>query len=220
MFALVVCPSTVVSFVLVASYTACAKIQGAAEFEVERSHGGAVLRAADYGITPGVSDCTDALNTLLDACLTNGTGRVVFGSGWYNFTSDRAIRLTNLKNFVFDGAGAEFVFFRTRDVNVSGCARLEMRDFTVDWDWGKSPLASLVEVTEATSDHVDFRFVHYGQFPRRDIRVAYTSPWDASTRSVDAQGDRPHGREIALEETAKTAAERRRPALPNESRKV
>ena len=160
---------------------------GAREFDVVRpAADGIVARAADYGVRPDVPDNTPALNRALGICRTNGTRRLVFGKGTYRFTSDDSIHLAKMENFVFDGAGADFVFYRKKAQNffVSECRQLEFRDFSVDWDWEKDPLASLVEVLEATSDHVDFKFVHYETFPRRDLRVAYTSPWDPVQRAV------------------------------------
>ena len=161
-------------------------ICGAAEFDVMRPIAGVVVRARDYGVEPEKPDNTLALNALLDACRTNGPVHLVFDPGVYHFIGGDGVRLEGLQDFVFDGAGAEFVFLRERGVNFSirGCKRLEMRDFSVDWDWDRDPLASLVEIAETADDHVDFRFVHYETFPRRDVRIAYASPWDAETCSV------------------------------------
>ncbi|MGN0832257.1 MAG: right-handed parallel beta-helix repeat-containing protein [Kiritimatiellia bacterium] len=170
--------------------TCVADPRGAVEFAVERPDGGKTVAVADYGIVPSAPDNTLALNRLLGACRTNGVRRVVFGQGTYRFVSNGAIRLDGLENFIFDGAGAEFVFFRRQDVNFSirGCKRIELRDFSIDWDWERDPLGSLVEVAAVDGEHIDFRFVHYEDFPRKDVRVAYTSPWDETTSSVGVEG--------------------------------
>ena len=178
------------SLMLLSPALADADVRGASEFDVARPGRELVAHAADFGVVADGRDCTAALNNALNACRSNGVGRLVFGRGVYRFAGGRGIAVDSMRDFVLDGAGAEFVFFRKSGVNfdVRNCERLEMRDFSVDWDWERDPLASLVAVEDRAADHVDFRFVHYDQFPRRDVRVAYTSPWDAETQSVGVLG--------------------------------
>lgn len=159
---------------------------GATDFEVARPDAnGPVFDASAFGVLPESPDNTEPLNRALAACRERGASRLVFGCGIYRFEGGSGILLDGLSDFVFDGAGAKFVFHRESGVDFTArdCVRLEMRDFSVDWDWERDPLASLVEVADASDRHVDFRFVHYRRFPRRDVRIAYTSPWDGAARA-------------------------------------
>ena len=166
---------------------------GASEFEVRRPDGGRCVQAADFGVSPSSHDNVRALNRALAFCRTNGVGRIVFGKGTYRFASDAPVLLDGMTNFVFDGAGADFVFRRSKGTSfhVAKCERLEMRNFSVDWDWEKDPLASIAEVVSSCDSHIDFRFLHYPEFPRRDVKVAYASPWDPVRRAPGVDGEGP-----------------------------
>ena len=165
---------------------------GAVDFKVEalRNPTGGVVNAVDFGVSTAAVDNVVALNRALAFCRSNNVARLVVPHGVYRMTAERSVVLEGLKDFVFDGDGSTFVFFRTRDVNVRLVRneRIEVRNLVVDWDWDRDPLASLVEVVEATTDHVDVRFVHYDRFPRRDVRAAYISAWDEAAGAVGLPG--------------------------------
>lgn len=185
---------------------------GAQDFDVARPDGGKMVQASDFGVSPSSADNVRALNRVLAHCRTNGVRRLVIGKGTYRFSADAPILLNGMTNFVFDGAGADFVFHRRRgsSFHISGCSRLEMRDFSVDWDWEKDPLASVVEVEAVTGGHVDFRFCHYDEFPKRDVRVAYVSRWDEVQRAPGVDGKGPgRGFDMAWngDRTARTRTE-------------
>lgn len=172
--------------------TAGAEPTGAVDFEVEtpRHAAGVVVNAADFGVSESAADNVLALNRALAFCRTNAAARLVVPKGTYRLTAETAVTLEGLKDFTFDGGGATFVFFRTRGPNfrLIRNERLSFRNLTVDWDWERDPLASIVEVVEATDDHVDFKFVHYDTFPRRDVRAAYISAWDEAAQAVGVSG--------------------------------
>jgi len=68
------------------------------------------------------------------------------------------------------------------------CERVELRNFRIDWDWARDPLASLVRVTAVESNAVELTFVDYPVFPRRDTKLVMLSPYDVGTRSVGLEG--------------------------------
>lgn len=165
---------------------------GAVDFTVDvpRDSSGLVVSAADFGVSAAAADNVLALNRALAFCQSNHAARLVVPTGIYRMTAETAVALRNFKDFVFDGGGSTFVFLRREGVNfiLEKNERLVVRNLKVDWDWEKDPLASLVEVLEATQDHVDFKFVHYDKFPRRDVRAAYVSAWDEKSHAVGVPG--------------------------------
>ena len=161
---------------------------------------GAAVDAAAFGLSCAAADNVSALNRALDWCRTNGAARLTVAPGTYRFTSDTPIRLENLKDFTFDGGGAKFVFHRREGESfcVTGCVRTAIRNLSVDWDWEKDPLGSLVKVVEADGTHLDLEFVDYARFPRRDVRLAYLSAWDSAARAVGVPGLTRLGRGIDM----------------------
>lgn len=165
---------------------------GAKEFEVElpRNASGPVVDAAEFGVNPGNADNVEALNRALEHCREVKAARLRVAPGVYRMTADAPVRLVNMTDFEFDGGGSTFVYHKSRESNfrITGCERVALRNFNMDWDWAVDPLASLVEVVRAEPDAVDFRFNEYEKFPRRDVRVAIVSSFDPETKSVGLEG--------------------------------
>ena len=165
---------------------------GAREFEVERPKNpdGKSLNAADFGVSSDNPDNVPALNRALEACRKDGAARLVLAPGVYRMTSDRAVSFDGLRDFEFDGGGATLLFLKKRDSNfrVRNCERVVLRNFNFDWDWEVDPLASVVEVVGVAPGTVDFKFVEYDRFPRRDLRIAIISSYDPATKSVGIEG--------------------------------
>ena len=165
---------------------------GAKEFSVHppSNPGGAVVEAAAFGLSADAADNVDALNRALEHCRETGAAKLAVAPGTYRMTADRPVRLERMRDFIFDGGGATFVWHKKREANfqLNGCERVVMRNFKMDWEWEKDPLASLVEVVDASDSHVDFRFCEYETFPRRDLRVAIVSSYDPATKSVGIEG--------------------------------
>ena len=165
---------------------------GAKEFSVHppSNPGGAVVEAAAFGLSADAADNVDALNRALEHCRETGAAKLAVAPGTYRMTADRPVRLERMRDFIFDGGGATFVWHKKREANfrLDGCERVVMRNFKMDWEWEKDPLASLVEVVDASDSHVDFRFCEYETFPRRDLRVAIVSSYDPATKSVGIEG--------------------------------
>ena len=165
---------------------------GAKEFSVHppSNPGGAVVEAAAFGLSADAADNVDALNRALEHCRETGAAKLAVAPGTYRMTADRPVRLERMRDFIFDGGGATFVWHKKREANfqLNGCERVVMRNFKMDWEWEKDPLASLVEVVDASDSHVDFRFCEYETFPRRDLRIAIVSSYDPATKSVGIEG--------------------------------
>ena len=165
---------------------------GAKEFTIEPpdNPGGTVVDAAEFGVSPENPDNIPALNRALEHCREIGAARLTVRPGVYRMTSDVPLRFRGMRDFVFDGGGATFIWLKKRQPNflVEQCERLVLRNFNMDWEWEKDPLASLVEVAAVTPESVDFKFVEYETFPRRDVRVAIVSSYDPATKSVGIEG--------------------------------
>ena len=78
------------------------------------------------------------------------------------------------------------IFLRTEKESflINDCERLLLRNLSCDWDWAADPLASVVEVMRTDPGTVDFKFVEYDRFPRRDVRVSVLSSYDPVSRSI------------------------------------
>lgn len=148
-----------------------------------------VAEAAAFGVSVDSADNVPALNKALDWCRRNKAAGLKVAPGTYRFTSDTPVWMERLRDFTFDGGGAKFVFFRKKgeSFRVMDCERTTVRNLSVDWDWEKDPLGSLVKVREANDKYFDLEFVDYRRFPRRDVRIAYLSAWDAEARAVGTE---------------------------------
>ena len=161
---------------------------GAKEFEVERPKNarGMVVAAADFGFSPESADNTAALNRALAFCREKNAAKLELAPGSYRFTADASIMLDGMRDFELDGKGAKFIFLRTEKESflINDCERLLLRNLSCDWDWAADPLASVVEVMRTDPGTVDFKFVEYDRFPRRDVRVSVLSSYDPVSRSI------------------------------------
>ncbi len=147
---------------------------------------GAVVEAAAFGVSSAAADNVPALNKALGHCRKSKAVCLKVAPGTYRFTSDTPIWMERLHGFTFDGGGAKFVFHRKKgeSFRVMDCERTTIRNLSVDWDWEKDPLGSLVKVRTANDKHYDLEFIDYKRFPRRDVRIAYLSAWDEEARAV------------------------------------
>ncbi len=169
---------------------------GCAEFQVELPNPKSQLSvsAADFGADPASPDNAKAFNDAIAHCKASGASKLVVPKGVYRFTSSKAPTFEDLSDFEFDGQGSTFVFLKNGGgglVRVSRCLRTALKNFNVDWDWDKDPLASVVKVEAVEAKegaYADFKFVDYESFPRRDLRVADIEQLDPETMSVGCEG--------------------------------
>ncbi len=171
--------------------------KGAKEFEIDlpNNPNGAVLKASDFGIKAGEKNLVDKINKALEHCKKTGAAKLVFDKGVYYINEPDAILLDELKDFEFDGGGSTFVYNKDKgNVNmvIRSCERVKVGNFNFDWDWEKDPLASIAEVVGVKNDgeegYVDYKFVEYDDFPRKNLRVANLSCYDPKTKSVGHEG--------------------------------
>jgi hypothetical protein len=168
--------------------------RGASEFSVDlpQPQTDTVVSVASFGASPSEEDNTRAFNDAIAKCAREKASRLIVPKGVYRFTSDDSILFERLKDFEFDGQGSTLVFLKKKNsiMRVSKCERVMFKNFNIDWDWEKDPLASVVKVEKVGpgASWVDFRFVDYEKFPRRDIRVAMIDMLDPSTMSVGCEG--------------------------------
>lgn len=164
---------------------------GAEEFTVEPPRpGAATVSVADFGADPAAADNVDAFNRAIARCKELGAATLVVPTGTYRFTSDAPIAFAGLEDFTCDGRGSTFVFLKQRNdlVQITACRRALFKDFAIDWDWARDPLASTVKAEAVAAEAVDFRFVDHQRFPRRDVRVADIEELDPATMSVGCEG--------------------------------
>ena len=168
--------------------------KGALEFTVDQPKlkPGSEISVASFGASPDVEDNLKAFNDAITKCAAESISRLAVPKGIYHFTSDKSISFENLKDFEFDGQGSTFIFLKKQSamLEVKGCERTLFKNFNIDWDWDKDPLASVVKVEDVGPDGqwADFRFVDYEKFPRPDTRIAMIDMLDPATMSVGCEG--------------------------------
>ena len=165
--------------------------QGAAEFEVDapRNATGPVLDCAAYGVSETNADNTAQLRAAFADAKAKGASRLVLARGRYALNSDSPLTLDGLRDFTFDGGGSVFVSYRHAGAFL--CMRRTLRtkfmNFSLDWDWSREPLASLVRVKRTDAKSYDLEFVDYEDFPDKDAALVVLSAFDPKTRSVGVE---------------------------------
>ena len=151
---------------------------GCAEFEVEqpRPHAGAVLNAADFGVSVTNDDNAAALNRALVEARRVKASRLDVPKGTYRCHGPYGIALDGLEDFVLDAHDSLFLFWRKhpRDWDakkyhpestapegdgpcllVKNCLRVRVENMKSDWDWAVNPLGFLATCTNVHLDERD-----------------------------------------------------------------
>ena len=123
---------------------------GAGAFEIERprAHGGPALNAADFGFSVTNDDNAAALARAFAEAKRVGASRLDLPPGTYRCFGG-GVRADGLRDFTFDGHGAVLVFRRSArqgggaNLVVADTERCVFRNFKMDWDWTRDPLASI-----------------------------------------------------------------------------
>lgn len=130
-----------------------------------------------YGMSPDKQDNWFEFSQAIAACRrSNVPCRVVVErGGTYKFSQERAVNFENLTDFTLDlkpPAGQPKVtlaFVRLARIShllhVNNCTRCEFRNFDVDWQWDRWPLASLVRMAGIRNDglELDLEFFQYAK---------------------------------------------------------
>ena len=165
---------------------------GCEPFAVERprERDGAVVDAADFGVSEAIDDNTAALQRAIDHCRAVGAKRLTMKKGTYRFFGAHSVVFAGLRDFTFDAQGATLVFrratvwrpdeliwqatFHPEDANfhIHDCERCRFANYVMDWDWETDPLATFARATAVVADeknpvesYVDFVFPDYERHP-------------------------------------------------------
>lgn len=161
---------------------------GAKEFDVDLPHEGAgvVLDAAVFGVSETNADNTAAMRAAFAAAKERKACRLELRKGTYRFLSDAPVELDGYRDLTFDGNGSTFVSWRREGafVRLKGCERVCLKNFCLDWDWVRDPLASLVRISRTDAKSFDLEFVEYRDFPNKRTMLSILSAFDPKTRSV------------------------------------
>lgn len=161
---------------------------GASEFDVDlpRKGAGLVLNAADFGVSETNADNTAALRAAFAAAKARKVERLDLAKGVYRLNTDAPLMLDDYGDFTFDGHGSTFVSYRHQGafLRLRRSKRTRLMNFSVDWDWSREPLASLVRVVRTDAASFDLQFVDYTDFPHKKAMLTILSAYDPHTRSV------------------------------------
>ena len=165
---------------------------GAREFDVElpRPKSDLVLDAADFGVSADNPDNTGAFRKVFAAAKDRGAAKVILAPGDYRLADATSLVLEGFEDFTFDGQGARLISGRRQGpfLHLRRCVRTRLMNFSVDWDWEKAPLASLVEIRAVGQGTVDLLFKDYDDFPNKQASFLVLSPFDPVTRSIGVEG--------------------------------
>lgn len=189
---------------------------GCPDFNVELPAGNPnapVVNAADFGATENNLKFCDAMNAAVAHCRKIGARKLVLPKGVYHLYNSGPITFEGLKDFEFDGGGSTFIFLRDKGLakmkgldaskisnnfqdgacmKISECERVKVGNFNIDWDWAADPLGSIVRVENVCAspggEYIDYKFVDYDNFPRRDLRVANLSSYDPVSNLIGVEG--------------------------------
>lgn len=175
------------------SYCAADEIHGArdAAFYIVRPRADALdtVYAAGFGFSCANADNFAAFAAIVDYCRLHPRTRVVFAPGDYAFNTDAGIGLDGLKDIYFEGNGAKLVFsYGSSYFNLSNCERVEFHDLTVDWNWERSRLGSVVRVENAdpANNTLDFVFTELADV-NADVVFAAVTQYDPETLTPGAK---------------------------------
>ncbi|MBN8215862.1 MAG: right-handed parallel beta-helix repeat-containing protein [Spirochaetes bacterium] len=174
---------------------------GPGEFDIERPRlqGGPTLNVADFGASTAAADNLRAFSNALEACRERRAARLLIPPGTWRFESfDSPLVFAGLTNLSVEGPGAELVFFRTRPrggnpfFRIQSCDHIAFKDFKVDWDWRRAPLASIVRVETTAPDGawLDCRFIEYERFPNPRAQVRVMEGFDPVLKLVGFEGSK------------------------------
>ena len=205
-------------FLLVALAALCASgsVTGCPDFDIDlpRETGGPVVRAADFGFSETDDNNAAALTLALAHCRRVGASKLVLAPGRYYCRAEAGVMMDGLKDLTVEGEGAVLIFDRPsvfRNVEywrveispdygnfrIRNCERVRLRNFSVDWDWDRDPLASFARVTKVHVDNVatnasyiDVEFVDYDRHPSypRPLSIQTMADMDENRRDFAESG--------------------------------
>lgn len=111
------------------------------------------VNASEFGLAEENEDNFAAFQSALNYCALNPQTKLVIDKGTYYFESINGLDANNCTDLLIEGNDATFVFSSTDYrffIRNSDC--VEIRNLNIDWNWKKSPLASVVTVQNSNTD--------------------------------------------------------------------
>ena len=111
------------------------------------------VNAADFGLSEENEDNFAAFQSALNYCSQHPQTKLVIDKGTYYFRSTNGLDANNCTDLLIEGNDATFVFSSTDYrffIRNSDC--VEIRNLNIDWNWEKSPLASVVIVQNSNTN--------------------------------------------------------------------
>ena len=111
------------------------------------------VNAADFGLSEENEDNFAAFQSALNYCSAHPQTKLVIDKGTYYFESINGLDANNCTDLLIEGNDAIFAFSSTDYrffIRNSDC--VEIRNLNIDWNWKKSPLASVVIVQNSNAD--------------------------------------------------------------------
>ena len=195
---------------------AWAAITGCPDFDIDlpRDTGGPVVRAADFGFSEGDDNNAAALTRAFEHCKKVGASKLVLAPGKYYCRAEAGVMMDGLEVLTVEGEGAVLIFDRPSvfrnieywrieispdygNFRIRNCTRVRLRNFSVDWDWERDPLAAFVRVTKTHVDNVatnasyfDVEFVDYARYPTypRPFSIQTMAEMDENRREFADEG--------------------------------
>lgn len=129
------------------------------DFEVDSPHPDSdlVVSVHDFGASPDARDNYDAFQRAINYAIENRAAEIKVPKGVYRFAPPQTLRIAKAKDLVIDGEGSELIFSQIcHFIEIVGCERLVFKNFCIDWDWGKEPLASVGKVVDVNNGRLYF----------------------------------------------------------------
>jgi len=177
----------------VPDYCVCDTVSGVDDslFYILRPKAGALntVYATDFGFSTANADNYAAFAAIVSYCGQHPKTRVVFEAGNYAFNTDAGFGLDSLTDIYFEGNGARFIFsYGSSYLSLSHCSRVEFNNITIDWNWDRSRLGSMVRVenTDAQNHKLDLVFTELADVSK-DVVFAALTQYDAETLTPGAK---------------------------------
>lgn len=150
--------------------------------------------AADFGVRAGAGwDNTKAFGKALAHCRSVGAAKLVVPKGVYYFKScegDAHLSLDQMEDFILEGNGSEFIFESLHSyISIRSSQRVLVQHLNLDWNWEKSPLASVGVVTNIAEDgsFIECTFPEHECVPE-DMKFSIVGPFDPARYTPGCPG--------------------------------
>ncbi len=147
------------------------------------------INAADFGLSEDNADNFEAFQSALNYCAQNPQTKLVIDNGTYYFRSTNGLDANNCTDLMIEGNNATFIFSSTGYkffIRNSDC--VEIRNLNFDWNWGESPLASVVTVQNSNpdADTIDLVFKN-AEYCDENCRLMAITQCDPETYTFGAK---------------------------------